>query len=192
MNDRHYLIRFAVVAISVVLGVTLWLAPVARAGTEQIDTANVQHEIWQRAAKSHGLDPLLLFAISVHESGRGDPDERREPWPYAINTPKGPVYGADRAEAEQILDDWENDDRLGVGLMQIHLGSHRSRVSAPQDLIDPATNVRIGAAILAEAIEVEKGDVWAGVARYHSADPKLGQRYKTEISDVFHRLKRAR
>ncbi len=189
MRNRRSLLRLA--AATMVFG--FGLAPIARhpalANVDASDIADLQHELWQSAAAAHDLDPLLLFAISVHESGRGDAGERREPWPYAINTPKGPVYAADRAEAEQVLDEWENDDRLGVGLMQIHLGSHRTRVAAPRDLIDPTTNVRIGAAILAEAIAAEKGDVWAGVARYHSADAKLGGRYKAEISETFQRLK---
>ncbi len=189
MKNRRSLMRFAVVSVAVACGGASWLLPSTHTSAQQADIADVQHQIWQSAAATHDLDPLLLFAISVHESGRDDAEHRREPWPYAINTPKGSVYAADRAEAEKVLDEWESDDRLGIGLMQIHLGSHRSRVAAPRDLIDPATNVQIGAAILAEAIEAENGDVWAGVARYHSADAKLGERYKAEISEMFHRLK---
>ena len=189
MRSRRSLMRLTVATMSFGFGLIANVQHPARASSDESGISDVQNQIWRSAAATHDLDPLLLFAISVHESGRGDAGERREPWPYAINTPKGPVYAADRAEAEQVLDEWKNDDRLGVGLMQIHLGSHRTRVAAPRDLIDPKTNVRIGAAILAEAIEAEKGDVWAGVARYHSADAKLGERYKAEISETFQRLK---
>lgn len=156
------------------------------------DVTDVGHEIWRRAGGEHKIDGLILFAISVHETGKRDPESPLKPWPYSVNTPKGPIYAADRAAAERLLVEWENDDRLDIGLMQVNLGVHRERVSDPLHLIDPATNVRIGAQILAEAIAVEHGDVWAGVGRYHSADPKRSQPYVTEVEEVFRRLTQQR
>lgn len=152
------------------------------------DVADFAHEMWRRVADEHGLDPMLLYAISVHESGRAEADAPLRPWPFAINTPRGPVYATDEGHARRVLAAWRNDRRLDVGLMQVNLGYHRERVEQPAHLVEPETNLRVAAAILAEAIAACGGDVWAGVGRYHSADPKRAQRYVAAVAETFRRV----
>ena len=191
MINRRFLacLPFALVAMAAAPS-SLELAP-ARAGDAGIAIADPGHVAWQRAAAAHGLDPLILYAIGVHESGRGDAERRLRPWPYAINTPRGPVYAADVGEARRVLARWGHDGRLDIGPMQINLRYHRGRVASPAALLDPATNIRIAARILAEAIAAEGGDVWAGVGRYHSTDPRRAQRYVAAVSETFRRVKSA-
>ncbi|MBL8701228.1 MAG: lytic transglycosylase domain-containing protein [Alphaproteobacteria bacterium] len=191
MINRRFLVRLPVALVVMAAAPSfLELAP-ARAGDAGIAIADPGHVAWQSAAAAHGLDPLILYAIGVHESGRGDPEHRLRPWPYAINTPRGPVYAADADAARRVLASWGHDGRLDVGPMQVNLGFHRGRVASAAALLDPATNIRIAARILAEAIAAEDGDVWAGVGRYHSADPRRAQRYVAAVSETFRRVKAA-
>ena len=40
---------------------------------------------WHRAAQKHGLDPLLLYAVAIQESGRQVGQGHIVPWPYALH-----------------------------------------------------------------------------------------------------------
>lgn len=48
-------------------------------------------------------------------------------------------------------------------------------------------NIYIGSWILAHSIRKEKGDVWEGVGRYHSATPKYKYRYIEKVKKVYNK-----
>lgn len=58
------------------------------------------------------------------------------------------------------------------GLMQILLGTARGVgfTGKPDDLYDPATNVRYGSIFLRDCIRSKNGDVWAGVSKYNNGN----------------------
>lgn len=52
--------------------------------------------------------------------------------------------------------------------MQINLHWHGHRVEKPEQLLNPETNLKIGAVILAEAIQSAPNNLELGIGRYHS------------------------
>ena len=71
-------------------------------------------------------------------------------WPWAIATPHGAIFPRTRAEAQRVLAyALRIESSVDIGLMQINSQwLPKLGVSAPA-LLDPCTNVRVGAAILA-------------------------------------------
>ena len=52
--------------------------------------------------------------------------------------------------------------------MQINLHWQGHRVEKPEQLLNPVTNLQIGALVLAEAIQSVPNDLVLGIGRYHS------------------------
>ena len=145
---------------------------------------------FESAARRYQLDPVLLYALALCESGYGGSHGVR-PWAWALRSSRGSVYGKDRAEAEQVLSKWLKDGLLNVdiGLAQINLRWHGHRVRQPADLLDPATNLLVSANILQDAIASASGDLALGVARYHSwVDLEKGEHYARRVLGVYQRL----
>jgi hypothetical protein len=115
---------------------------------------------WSRAAAPHGLDPALLYALTLVESRRTVAPEMIAPWPWVIRTPTGGYWfnSRDRAERglEAVLAKW------------------------------PAKRVDVG--IAADAIDSTR-DTVLGVGRYHhwASEPRsraYGQRVWWTYRDV--------
>ena len=124
---------------------------------------------WAAAARPHGLDPALLYAVALAESRRTVGPGRHAPWPWVIRTPTGGYWFDSRAAAERglraVLAMWPAK-RVDVGAAQINLGWHRLRFDDPARLFDLETNLRIAAGILADAV-ASTDDTVLGVGRYH-------------------------
>ena len=147
---------------------------------------------WAAAARPHGLDPALLYALTLIESRRGLGANRIGPWPWVIRTPTGSYWFNSRARAERglraVLAKWPAK-AVDVGAAQVNVGWHRKRFGDPAELLALDHNLRIAAAILADAIR-STSDTVLGVGRYHhwSSEPRArayGQRvwwaYRTII-----------
>ncbi len=146
---------------------------------------------WDRAARAAGLDPYLLYAIALLESPIARPGGRVSPWPYAIHTPDGPRRYPSREAALAALPGLlarYPRARLDVGLMQVNLGWHGSRVERPASLLDPATNLRIGAAILAETLASAPADPLLGLGRYHTWREEPARAYAARVERLRRRL----
>jgi hypothetical protein len=150
-----------------VLGLLLGLLP----GTgPAADLAGTQ---WERIGRAHGLDPRLLYAVALLESGRSGA-AGVTPWPWVVNTPGGPRYFESESEARAALATLLTTHRpvdLDVGLMQVNLYWHGARVSSPAVLLDPVTNLELAAGVLASALRSAPADPALGAGRYHSWDP---------------------
>lgn len=156
-----------------------------------LDLANTA---WDAAAKRHALRPELLYSIALIESARIVEGQAR-PTLFAINSPQGARYPADLRQAARILDELLSGDavvhprRVDVGIMQVNVGWNGHRVGRPSDLLDPATNIMTGAAILAEAIASAPGDLALGVGRYHSWSSEAeARRYGGMVLNVYRQL----
>jgi soluble lytic murein transglycosylase-like protein len=86
-----------------------------------------------------------------------------------------------------------------LGVMQVNTGAWLplvarahfagDRISAYQRLRDDGCyNIQVGAWILRRAIDQEKGDLWQGVGRYHSATPMYKQRYSALVQRAWNKL----
>lgn len=70
--------------------------------------------------------------------------------PWAIGTPHGAIFAPSRAGAERVLvRALRTEQSVDIGLMQINSQWLPRLHVAPASLLDPCTNVRVGAAILA-------------------------------------------
>jgi hypothetical protein len=132
--------------------------------------AKLQNTLWWEIAKHHQLDPYILYAVALVESANGNPSNQVAPWPWAINKSGKSIIPGSQQEARAILNKTlaEGGRNIDVGLMQVNLYWHGHRVGKPEQLLNPVTNLQIGALVLAEAIQSAPNDLVLGVGRYHS------------------------
>jgi len=124
---------------------------------------------WADAAGPHGIAPALLYALALVESRRTIDTDRIGPWPWVIRTPTGSYWFDSRERAEKglraVIAAWPAKS-VDVGIAQINLGWHAERFDDPTRLLDAEYNLRIAAAILADAVASTR-DTVLGVGRYH-------------------------
>jgi hypothetical protein len=130
---------------------------------------------WEEAARLAGLPSSVLYGIALQEAGARWGDGTFRPWPWTLNTPRGPVRYASREEAVAGLRNFVRDGvrNIDVGLMQVNLRWHGARVRRPEDLLDPRTNIAVAAQILRE----EKH-----IGHYHSKRPERARAYAARVA----------
>jgi len=141
--------------------------PVPKSRAVPQDT--LQGTAWWQIATERGLDPYILYAVALVESARINA-RLAAPWPWALNRQGRPIIPSSRLEARGILNDALNKGirSIDVGLMQVNVRWNGHRVHRPDDLLDPETNIRVGADVLTEAIDSAPGDLALGIGRYHT------------------------
>ncbi len=124
---------------------------------------------WWRVATERGLDPYILYAVALVESPQVN-NRLATPWPWAINRQGRTIIPSSRTVARGILNDalTKGIRAIDVGLMQVNVRWHGHRVRSPEELLDPETNIRVGADVLAEAIRSAPGNLTLGIGRYHA------------------------
>jgi hypothetical protein len=132
--------------------------------------SKLQSTLWWQIAEQNQLDPYILYAVALVESAKGNHSNHVTPWPWAINKSGKAIISGSQQEARAILNKTlaEGSRNIDVGLMQINLYWHGHRVGKPEHLLNPTTNIQIGALVLAEAIQSAPHDLVLGIGRYHS------------------------
>ena len=136
----------------------------------------LQNTLWWRIAKLHELDPYILYAVALVESAKNGNDNNHRntrtvtPWPWALNQSGMSLIPESEQAAHTLLKKSiaEGHRSIDVGLMQINLHWHGHKVKAPEELLNPVTNLQIGAELLAEAIQSSPDNLVLGIGRYHS------------------------
>ena len=80
---------------------------------------------------------------------------------------------------------------VDIGCMQInsiHLSELRNYSITQEDLLDPCTNIFVGARHYKKMI-VKYGNTWTAVGAYHSETPKYRDAYATAVEAVFKRYR---
>ncbi|VWD63900.1 lytic transglycosylase catalytic subunit [Burkholderia lata] len=77
------------------------------------------------------------------------------------------------------------------GLMQVLPTAHRDLVAHVKDLSDPATNVRIGAAIFRGYLDDADGDVETALVRYNGGTKRYAQRVALRVQQFDAQLRRS-
>lgn len=130
----------------------------------------LQNTVWWQVARRHHIDPYVLYAVALVESRKHGEQNHVTPWPWAINNAGKSFIPNSQQEAElllnKILDDGKQN--VDVGIMQVNLRWHGHRVTKPEHLLNPNTNLEIGARLLAEAIQSAPNNLALGVGRYYS------------------------
>ena len=139
---------------------------------------------WDRAAATAGLDPLMLYAVALTESGRASEEGHIAPWPWTLNI-EGIAHFAETREAAATLLAEHPGKSVDVGLLQVNTYWHGHRIADVEALLDPATNLEIGTAILEEVLGSAPGDLSAGVGRYHSSRPEHARPYARTVLSFY-------
>jgi hypothetical protein len=129
-------------------------------------------ELIAAAAHHAGVHADLLTSIVWVES---------RAWPWALNVNGLALYPRTRAEAERVLA--RVGDDVDIGYAQIsyrHWG--RALGLRKADLLEPWTNLTVGALVLRHSLQQEAG--WAGVGRYHSAIPHRKVSYAYRVAET--------
>lgn len=151
-----------------------YVAKISRVTSHQKPDASapskLQNTLWWQIAKHHQLDPYILYAVALVESAKDSAPNYVTPWPWAINKSGKSIIPVSHQEARTALNKAiaEGGKHIDVGLMQINLHWHGHRVDKPEQLLNPVTNLQIGALLLAEAIQSVPNNLALGIGRYHS------------------------
>jgi len=126
--------------------------------------------LWEVVARRHAIDPLLLYALALHETQRPS-GGMVSPWPWTLRSPAGRRFYDSREEARAALGARiERSRDIDVGLLQVSLKHHGHRVGDPATLLDPGVNLGVAASALSDAIGAARGDLALGVGRYRYPD----------------------
>ena len=109
--------------------------------------------VFEQVGQEKNIDPHLLYAVALAESAYSPVKNARGAAPYSwtLRLPNKPIYATSKMHAkEELFGILKYTSSVDVGLMQINWRWHKHRVKRPEDLLDPLTNVRIGADILLE------------------------------------------
>ena len=139
-------------------------------------------------AGKRGLDPYILYAVALVESAKVS-KRIAKPWPWALNRQGRPFIPSSLAEAKDILGGAlaKGIRNIDVGLMQVNIRWQGHRVRQPEDLLDPETNLRVGADVLAESIGSAPGNLILGIGRYHAGfhNDARAYRYGRRVFDLY-------
>ena len=188
--------RDAMRTVAVVLGVAIFASAAMAApshATPQIGAQSLDGTIWQRIGQKYGIDPFVLYAIAIMESGTVRRNGAEAPWPWTIceNTAasiKGLTL-ASEPEARRLIERSPNLGALDVGLMQLNLrwNTDGTRAAAYR-LLDPATNVELAARLLQADLRSAPGDLTLGIGRYHDWRPQLARAYGQTVLRIYANL----
>lgn len=149
----------------------------------------LENSVWGSAAAEAGINVATLYGIAVQESGARWSDGTFRPWPWTLfvnKNHKGVKVGARRyankQDAEQALALLIRDGirNVDVGLMQVNLYWHGSKVSNDLALLDPKTNISVAAGYLKDL--KKNNSISKTIANYHApSDPQRGNEYVKRV-----------
>ncbi|MEO5831179.1 MAG: lytic transglycosylase domain-containing protein [Rhodanobacter sp.] len=148
-----------------------------------------RHSLWAQVGKTYGIDPLLLYSVALVESKSLYPDGRIAPTPWLFRVDDHLVRGdRQHVQLQMAAASQFGSAVQDVGIMQVYYPMHRDAVRDPLILLDPRTNITVGAKILREGMR-RTHDRVMGVGYYHSRTPSLAKGYGTAVLTVYERLK---
>lgn len=147
---------------------------------------DLEGTVYEKVGREFDVDPVLLYSVALVESAVvSDDGAKVSPYPWTLRSTR-PYYAKSRKEAEKelrkVLARGENVD---VGLMQINTKWHGHRVESVSDLLDPETNLRVGASILAERLRATPADALLAIGRYHSYTPERSEWYARHVIRIW-------
>tara|TARA_R110000851_G_scaffold332978_1_gene510675 strand:- start:2378 stop:2965 length:588 start_codon:yes stop_codon:yes gene_type:complete len=149
------------------------------------------------AARQQGMDPTLLYALTLIESNDTAPERGIKrgfvaPWPYTLRAPDRAYRFDTRAEAEAALKRLiKTTESVDIGWAQINWYWHKDQVTSLEDLLDPTYNLEYAAKYLTESMALAPNDPALGIGFYHNrGDKRLARNYGSRVLAVQKNLKR--
>lgn len=157
--------------------------------SSQSSASILEGTLWYDVAKAHNLEPELLYAVALVESGVARTKVSVSPWPFALRVKSYNYYGEDKAKTKAVLADFitEHGNNVDVGVGQINLHWHGHRVDKPEDLLDLETNLNVMADILSETAK-SSDDIELQVGRYHSWRNERARSYARKVLAIREKL----
>ena len=148
---------------------------------------------WAAAAKKYDVDPVLLYAIALRETGLPWSDGMVRPWPWCLHAPKEGAlcfrgYAGALRKLKSLLLSGETNVDIGAG--QINWRANSWRLPDPARLLQPFNNIMIEAEIFWENVDRNRGNVRVALAQYNSFDPRIGDRYAGSVLSIADQLRR--
>ena len=138
---------------------------------------------YERVANEYRIPASLFYAVALQESQATLGRNVRRPWPWTLNVAGvGYRYGSQHA-AYHALGRWlaRGENRIDVGLMQVHWRYHSGRLGTAWTALQPYHNLRVGASILRDCFRRER-DWIAASGCYHSSTPARATRYAASVA----------
>ncbi len=139
------------------------------------------------AERAGGIPPQLLAAIGRVESGRRDPVSGSfAPWPWTVNAEGQGFFFESKAEAIAAVRKMRADGMrsIDVGCLQVNLMHHPDAFASLEAAFDPVQNAGYAAKFLGE-LHAQASDWSKAAALYHSANPELGDPYRSKVLAVW-------
>ncbi|MBU2952171.1 hypothetical protein [Marinobacter sp. F3R08] len=155
----------------------------------------LQGTVYDRVGDSEGVDPTLLYAVALAESGRaiGEQYDQVAPWPFVLRALDARYYAdneRDYREAYKLFKA-KYGDKFDVGPAQVNVYwqvTRAKRVGAGSDLLDVETNLTVGAQVLREAMASTE-DKALGIGRYHTwSDAERARIFGERVLAVYQNL----
>jgi hypothetical protein len=144
------------------------------------------------AEKRLAIPGQLLAAVAVAESGRWMGKEQAIfAWPWTVTSGPRSWFFPNRAQARTHTRALQARGvrNIDVGCMQVNLGYHGKAFTDLEAAFDPATNVAYAARFLSGLFAKRRS--WAlAVGYYHSATPKLQNRYRRKVMALWNKERR--
>ena len=142
-------------------------------GGKQFATAPkipLSNTLWGQVAQKHRIDPYILYAVALTESRKNDGKNQVTPSPWAINNAGNTFIPSNKQDAEALLNQLmaQGQRNIDIGIMQVNLRWNGHRVDKPEQLLNPGTNLEIGARVLSEAIQSAPNNLALGIGRYYN------------------------
>ncbi len=152
----------------------------------------VSGTLFETVGQEYSIDPLLLYSISLTESGfKVNGSGNTKPWAWTLCYPGGSFYADTKEDAYLELARLKHQGirLVDVGLMQINLHWNSHLIEEDMDVFDPLTNLRLGAQVLREALE-STPSLARGVGRFHTwKDSRRQAAYAYKVLSTYKRLK---
>ncbi|MBC8548479.1 MAG: hypothetical protein H8D23_02415 [Candidatus Brocadiales bacterium] len=138
--------------------------------------------------EKYGIDPLLLYSMSLELSARYIGKGHVSPSPYAIRSHHlTKHFDSQESAGEKLRELVKKTDWIEVGLMQISLHYHPQE--NPINLLDPFQNLIVAAKILNKATATTNDPI-LGVGRYFAwSNKELAQKKGAKVWSTYSRLR---
>lgn len=128
---------------------------------------DLSNTLFETYGERVGLDPKLIYSVALAESARANEPKLLSPHPWTLRADTA-FYGKTKEEAAAQLNHLlKKTKSIDVGLMQVNVRWHGDKVAKPEDLLDPTTNMSVGANYLADMIRSTPHDLELAIGKYH-------------------------